>query len=251
MRIFSWNVNGLRAVVKKNFYEFVEQYKPDVLCLQETRIPQKELAKIQLPFKYAQFGFSEKPGYAGTAILSNVKPLSMQSIRLENHPEEGRITRAEFDGFSLYSVYVPNSQDHLQRLDYREKCWDCDFRNYLAAESKTNGIVVCGDMNVAHTEIDLARPKDNTMSAGFTEQERRGMDLLLREVPLVDIWRKLNPEKTDKYSWWSFRGGARARNVGWRIDYFLVSPNLVGNVKNTDILDNVLGSDHCPLMLDI
>jgi len=251
MKIISWNVNGLRAVMKKNFTEFLEIYNPDVLCLQEVRTPEKELEKIDLPFVYKKFSCAEKAGYSGTAILSKVAPLKMYEVQLENHPVEGRITAAEFESFTLFSIYVPNAQDDLRRLDYRQNNWDKDLRNFLHQESKKKPIIICGDLNVAHTEIDLARPKQNTMNAGFTTEEREGMSLMLEEVPLCDIWRARNPDVKDKYTWWSFRGGARSRNVGWRIDYFLISSELEKAIDSVDILDEVKGSDHCPIVLAI
>ncbi|MFI3290298.1 MAG: exodeoxyribonuclease III [Opitutales bacterium] len=251
MKIFSWNVNGLRSVIKKNFYEFLEEYDIDVLCLQETRITEKDLAKVELNFKHKIFNFAEKAGYSGTCIMSQVEPISMEIVNLENHPLEGRICRAEFEKFILFSVYVPNSKNGLERLDYRENEWDKDLREYLNEQSKIKPVIMCGDLNVAHTEIDLTNPKQNRMSAGFTDEERRGMDLYLEQVPLVDIWRNMNPERENKYTWWSYRSAARLRNVGWRIDYFLISPQLQSIVNDAQVLDEVLGSDHCPVMLDI
>ncbi len=249
MKIYSWNVNGLRAIIKKNFYEFVESEKPDILCLQETKISDDLVGDFsELPFKYKIFNCAERKGYSGTAILSNIKPVSTSSFNLEGHPFEGRISAAEFDDFMLVSAYVPNSQSDLARLGYRHKSWDVDFANYLKGLGKR--IIVCGDFNVAHEEIDLARPNDNHFSAGFTDEEREGFGMILETVPLVDIWRLRNPDKVG-YTWWSYRGGARARNVGWRIDYFLVSPDIVASVEDCGISAEIEGSDHCPVWLKL
>ena len=249
MKIYSWNVNGLRAILKKNFSEFVESEKPDILCLQETKISDDLVGDFsELPFKYKIFNCAERKGYSGTAILSNIKPVSTSSFNLEGHPFEGRISAAEFDDFMLVSAYVPNSQSDLARLGYRHKSWDVDFANYLKGLGKR--IIVCGDFNVAHEEIDLARPASNHFSAGFTDQERADFTRLLSSVPLVDVWRKLHPDKV-QYTWWSYRGGARARNVGWRIDYFLASPDILGKIKECSICDTVGGSDHCPVLLEL
>ena len=249
MKIYSWNVNGLRAILKKNFFEFVNIVNPDILCLQETKISSDLINQFDdLPFKYKYFSCAERKGYSGTAILSNVKPLSVSSFTLEGHPDEGRITTAEFENWTLVSAYIPNSQAELTRLKYRQNSWDIDFASYL--KSLGNRVVACGDFNVAHKEIDLARPKDNHFSAGFTDEEREGFGNLLKNVPLLDIWRKRNPEEV-KYSWWSYRGGARARNVGWRIDYFLISPELEESVFDCGISSEIEGSDHCPVWIDI
>lgn len=248
MKIFSWNVNGLRAILKKNFLEFVSEYNPDILCLQETKVSRDICNEIELPFKYKFFNCAEKKGYSGTAILSNIEPFDVRLIDLKDHADEGRILFADFGEFNLVSVYVPNSQDGLKRLAYR-RVWDRDFCEFLSGLSKPT--FVCGDMNVAHQEIDLARPKDNHFSAGFTDEEREDFTNLLKDASLTDIWRFKNPDLANRYSWWSYRGGARFRNVGWRIDYFLVSTGYESLVKNCDILDKVEGSDHCPVMIEI
>lgn len=246
MKIFSWNVNGIRAILKKDFSGFLKKYSPDVLCLQETKISRDLLDGLDIPFKYKCFNCAEKRGYSGTAILSNIEPFEMSNFQFENHPDEGRICLADFGTFKLVNVYTPNSQSQLQRLKYRQKSWDLDFRNFLSGMKKP--ILVCGDLNVAHEEIDLANPSTNHNSAGFTDQEREGFSAMLDEVPLVDAWRERNPNKV-KYTWWSYRGGARSRNVGWRIDYFLASPAL--KIKNCEIHDEVEGSDHCPVSVEI
>ena len=248
MRIISWNVNGLRAILKKNFNDFVDQYRPDILCLQETKISRDLVESLELPFKCCNFNCAEKKGYSGVAILSNQKPASVELVNMEGHPDEGRILNADFGKFNLLSVYVPNSQDELKRLEYRRK-WNADFLTYVKSLSKP--AIICGDLNVAHEEIDLARPADNHFSAGFSDPEREDFTRLLNDAELVDTWRAFNPNVKDRYSWWSYRGGARGRNVGWRIDYFLTSKKFFKNVKSVDILDNVEGSDHCPVMIEI
>ena len=245
MKIVSWNVNGLRSAMSKNFLQFVEEYSPDVLCLQETRLPIDVANSLELPFKYKVFSEAERKGYSGTAILSNIEPLSMRAVQLENHPEEGRITVAEFEKFTLVNAYIPNSQDGLKRLSYRTQAWDNDFRAFFSSQKP---VVVCGDFNVAHEPIDIARPGSNTQSAGYTLQERQSFTKHL-EAGFVDIWRKLHPQEV-KYSWWSYRFKARERNIGWRIDYFLVSNDIVSEVKSAEILDNVGGSDHCPISVE-
>ena len=235
MRIISWNVNGLRAVLKKNFGDFVKEYSPDILCLQETKI------------SYDNFSCAEKKGYSGVAILSNEKPFDVRSIEMEGHPQEGRILCADFGEFNLISAYVPNSQDELKRLAYRRK-WNADF---TALVKNIPNAIVCGDLNVAHEEIDIARPKTNHFSAGFTDEERADFSALLKEASLIDVWRGKNIDVAGKYTWWSYRFGARQKNIGWRIDYFLVAASIAGKVKNAEILDNVEGSDHCPILIDL
>ncbi|MBO7522057.1 MAG: exodeoxyribonuclease III [Opitutales bacterium] len=247
MRIISWNVNGLRAVLKKNFCEFVKEHSPDILCLQETKVSADICGDLELPFKYKNFSCAEKKGYSGTAILSNIEPLDARAIELEGHPCEGRIVCANFGEINLASVYVPNSQDGLKRLAYRRR-WNRDFAEF--AKGMPNA-VICGDMNVAHCEIDIARPDTNHFSAGFTDEERGDFTMLLNEASLSDVWRERNPALADKYTWWSYRFGARQKNIGWRIDYFLVRNSLSKKVKKAEILDKVEGSDHCPVMIEL
>ena len=248
MKVISWNVNGLRAILKKNFNEFVAEYDPDILCLQETKISRDLLDTLELPFPYCSFNCAEKKGYSGVAILSKQKSESVELVNMEGHPYEGRILKADFGAFNLFSVYVPNSQDELKRLEYRRK-WNADFLAHVKTLSKP--AIICGDLNVAHEEIDLARPADNHFSAGFSDEEREDFTRLLNEAKLADTWRAFNPNVKDRYSWWSYRGGARERNVGWRIDYFLTSQSFLKNVKAVDILDKVEGSDHCPVMIEL
>ncbi|MBR4597897.1 MAG: exodeoxyribonuclease III [Opitutales bacterium] len=247
MRIISWNVNGLRAVLKKNFCEFVKEYSPDILCLQETKISRDIIGALELPFKCKNFSCAEKKGYSGTAILSNIEPLEVRAVELEGHPLEGRILCANFGEINLASVYVPNSQDGLKRLPYRRQ-WNRDFAEFAKGLSNA---VICGDMNVAHEEIDIARPASNHFSAGFTDEEREDFSTLLKEADLSDVWREQNPNLADKYTWWSYRFGARQKNIGWRIDYFLVRNSLAKKIKNAEILDGVEGSDHCPVMIEL
>lgn len=247
MKIISWNVNGLRAVMSKNFAEFVEAEKPDILCLQETRISMEIVDSLSVPFVYKVYSCAEKKGYSGTAIFSNVEPLEMREIALEGHPEEGRITLAKFAEFTLVNVYVPNSQNGLRRLDYRTLSWDVDFRKFI----KTLGaVIVCGDFNVAREEIDVCDPKDAEGCAGYTQNERDSFAELLRDDDLCDVWREKNPQKI-KYTWWSYFRRARQRNVGWRIDYFLVSRELSEKVKDAELLNEIGGSDHCPISIEL
>jgi len=251
MRLISWNVNGIRATLNKGFADFVAAEQPDVLCLQETKARPEQ---VQLPLEMAGYhGFwnsAEKAGYSGTAIFSRVAPLHVgYGIGHEHHDREGRVITAEFADFSLVTVYTPNSQDELRRLEYRQQ-WDADFLAYvknLEAE-KNKPVIFCGDLNVSHQEIDLARPKENRRNPGFTDEERAGFGNML-DAGFVDTFRHLYPEQRNAYSWWSYRGGARERNVGWRLDYFLTSTPLRERIVEADILAHVHGSDHCPVRL--
>ncbi len=262
MRIFSWNVNGIRAVLKKGaLQDFMREQKPDVICLQETKAKQGQ-AEVDFEGYEEIWNSAERAGYSGTAIFSRQKPLSVRFGMFDAQNEayewvdafgdartEGRVLTAEYPDFFLVNAYVPNSKGELERLGYRENTWDKALLEYISELEKTKPVVICGDFNVAHTEIDLARPKQNTHNAGFTAEERRGMDNYLAHG-LVDTWRALHPEEA-KYTWWSYRGGARAKNVGWRIDYFLVSADLRERVVAAEIFDDVMGSDHCPIMLEL
>lgn len=247
MKIVSWNVNGLRAAMSKNFAEFVETVRPDVLCLQETKVPREVADSLEIPFKRKIFSCADKKGYSGTAIFSNVEPVFMGAVALEGHPEEGRITVAEFENFNLINVYVPNSQDGLKRLEYRTKSWDADFSAFV--KSRKNA-VVCGDLNVARTPMDVYDPKDARGCAGFTEEERADFEKMLIECDLRDVWRDSHPDEI-KYTWWSYFRRARERNRGWRIDYLLVSRSLLPLVKDAELLNEVGGSDHCPVALEL
>ncbi|WP_167608559.1 exodeoxyribonuclease III [Maribellus sediminis] len=253
MKLISWNVNGLRAVAKKNFFEDLTVMNPDVMCLQETKAQDDQVAETlaELNGYHIYSNSAEKKGYSGTAILSKTEPLSVsRDMGIVEHDNEGRILCAEYDKFYMVDVYVPNSGNDLKRLDYRQD-WDLQFYNYLKTLEKTKPVVVCGDFNVAHKAIDLARPKANyNKSAGYMQEEIDGMDRFT-SGGLVDTFRHFNPDVSDKYSWWSYRAGARGKNVGWRIDYFLVSEHFLPSVKSAFILDQVMGSDHCPVGIEI
>lgn len=249
MRLISWNVNGLRACLTKGFMDYFLATGADMFCLQETKM-QPGQADFS-PEGYLQFWNSaEKKGYSGTAIFSRHEPMSVAyGIGIEEHDHEGRVITLEFDKFYLVTVYTPNSQRGLTRLDYR-MTWEDAFGEYLAGLDKKKPVVVCGDMNVAHKEIDLKNPKTNTQNAGFTIQERDKMTALLSRG-FVDTFRLLHPDETDRYSWWSYMQRSRERNIGWRIDYFLASERLAPNVKLADIDDQIMGSDHCPVILEL
>lgn len=248
MKIISFNVNGVRAITKKNFIEDMRKVDADVICLQETKATVEQTKEAVAPLEgYHVFGNeATKKGYSGTAILSKTQPLSVQSdMGIEEHDNEGRVLCAEFEDFYVITVYVPNSGSELLRLDYRQT-WDNDFLKYLKNLEQTKPVVVCGDFNVAHKEIDLARPKPNyNKSAGFMQEEIDGMDAFTSNG-LVDTFRYQHPEEV-KYTWWSYRGGAREKNVGWRIDYFLVSDAIKNVVKESIIFNDIHGSDHCPV----
>ena len=252
MKIVSFNVNGIRAIMKKEFTSSVDALNPDILCLQETKAQdlQVEEALASINGFHLSVNSATKKGYSGTAILSKVKPLSIQNdMGIAKHDEEGRVICAEFEDFYLVNVYVPNSGSDLKRLSYRQE-WDKDFKAYLKEQEKTKPVVVCGDFNVAHRDIDLANPKPNyNKSAGYMQEEIDGMDAYLGKG-FVDTFRHFHPEQV-KYSWWSYRAGARERNVGWRIDYFLVSEAFLPNVSNAEIHNEIMGSDHCPVSINI
>ncbi|MCK5824862.1 MAG: exodeoxyribonuclease III [Ichthyobacteriaceae bacterium] len=249
MKIVSWNVNGIRAVAKKNFFEDFKEMDADILCLQETKAQDNQVAEVLEKLDGYTFysNSAVKKGYSGTAIISKTEPiLIIKGIGIEEHDNEGRVLTAEYDNFYLVNVYVPNSKSDLSRLDYRTE-WDAEFLKFLKNLEEKKEIVVCGDFNVAHTNIDLARPKPNyNKSAGFTQKEIDGMDNFT-EAGLKDTFRYLYPDATEKYTWWSYRGGARTRNVGWRIDYFLASETILSKLKDATIYADVLGSDHCPV----
>ncbi len=246
IKFVSWNVNGLRAICGKGFAEFFEAFDADFVCLQETKL-QEGQTDLAFPGYRSFWCYAQKKGYSGTAVFTRRTPLSVSyGIGLPDHDSEGRVITLEMEDFFLVNVYVPNSQDGLRRLDYRMS-WEDAFREYLLGLAASKGVVVCGDMNVAHNEIDLKNPSTNRMNAGFTDSERGKMSELLA-AGFTDTWRFQHPEEV-KYSWWSYRMDARARNAGWRIDYFLVSDSLRGRVLSTDILNDVTGSDHCPVTL--
>ncbi|MBR2767185.1 exodeoxyribonuclease III [Candidatus Saccharibacteria bacterium] len=258
MKIFSWNVNGLRAVINKGaLQEFIKECQPDILCLQETKAKQGQ-AEIDLPEYEELWNSAERPGYSGTAIFTKVKPMSTRNgfptdvvFRDEfgDPLTEGRVLTAEFEDFYLVDVYTPNSKNALERLPLREKKWDPEFLKYLKSLEKTKPVVICGDFNAAHEEIDIARPKTNHHSAGFTDEERQGITNLIN-AGFVDTFRSLHPSDV-RYTWWSHWGHARENNVGWRIDYFFISKALKNNLKSAEIYENVRGSDHCPISIDL
>ena len=247
MRLISWNVNGLRAVVGKNFREVFQSLDADFFCLQETKMQAGQL-ELEFPGYQSWWNYAEKKGYSGTAVFSKHHPLSVTyGIGIEEHDHEGRVITLEMENFFLVCVYTPNSQDGLRRLDYRMR-WEDDFRAYLQKLDESKPVIVCGDMNVAHEEIDLKNPKTNRMNAGFTDEERSQMTTLLN-AGFADTFRHLHPTQEGIYSWWSYRFHAREKNVGWRIDYFLTSQRLLPQVSEANILTDIMGSDHCPVEL--
>ncbi len=253
LKLISWNVNGIRASMKKGFADRLKEMNPDVICLQETKAQDDQVQEALTPVEgyHIYSNSAVRKGYSGTAILSKEKPISVTpDIGVEEHDQEGRVLAAEYNDFYLVVVYVPNSGRELIRLDYR-KGWDDAFRAYLKELEKKKPVIVCGDLNVAHTEIDLARPKPNyNKTAGYTQTEIDGMDGHVG-AGFIDTFRHFYPEKTGAYSWWSFRGGAREKNVGWRIDYFLATASLAPKLKDAFILPEVHGSDHCPVGLEL
>ena len=249
MKLISWNVNGLRACMGKGFMDFFLASEADCLCLQETKLQAGQI-DLALPGYRQYWNYAEKKGYSGTAIFTKAEPLSVRyGMGIPRHDTEGRIITLEFEDFCLVTVYVPNSQDGLKRLDYRMDWEDC-FRDYVAALDKIKPVVICGDMNVAHEEIDLKNPDTNHQSAGFSDEEREKMTRLL-SAGFTDTFRSLYPNLAGAYSWWSYRTAARTRNAGWRIDYFLVSDRLREQIEGAAILADVMGSDHCPVQLTL
>lgn len=247
MKFISWNVNGLRAVMGKNFMEDFQKLDADFFCLQETKLQEGQI-DMDLPGYYQYWNYAKKKGYSGTAIFTKKKPIDVKlGLGIEEHDQEGRVITLEYEDFYLITVYTPNSQDELKRLDYR-MVWEEDFARYLQELAKKKGVIVCGDMNVAHKEIDLKNPKSNHHNAGFTDEEREKMTKLL-ESGFVDSFRYFHPEQEGIYSWWSYRFQARQKNAGWRIDYFLVSDNVKERMKGAAIHTDILGSDHCPVEL--
>ena len=249
MKLISWNVNGIRAVLTKGFEDFFKDVNADIFCVQETKCQE---GQVELEFEgYQSFWNSaEKKGYSGTAIFSKIKPLSVKfGIGIEEHDKEGRVITLEFKDFYMVNIYTPNSKRELERLDYRQ-IWEDEIRKYLLKLNKTKPVVMCGDLNVAHKEIDLKNPKTNTHNAGFTIEERNKMTELL-DAGFIDTFRYLYPDKTDCYTWWSYMRKAREKNVGWRIDYFIVSDSIKNKIKEANIYKDIMGSDHCPIGLEI
>ena len=247
MRLVTWNVNGLRACLGKGFLDFFRAADADVLCLQETKL-QPDQIQLELPGYALYWNSAEKKGYSGTAVFTRVPPLSVTcGIGVEEHDHEGRVITAEFDGFYLVCCYTPNAQEGLARIGYR-MAWEDAFRDYLLGLDRVKPVVLCGDLNVAHQEIDLKNPKTNRGNAGFSDQEREKMTKLLGSG-FTDTFRALYPDRTGAYTWWSYRFSARKNNAGWRIDYFIVSDRLMGRVEDQIIHSEVTGSDHCPVEL--
>ncbi|MBI2148670.1 exodeoxyribonuclease III [Candidatus Woesearchaeota archaeon] len=245
MKIISWNVNGIRSVIKKGFLEFLKQENPDVICLQETKAHKDQVDLLLKNYPYIFWNDAEKKGYSGTAVFSKIKPI-FHSKDIPNHHGEGRVITLEFEKFYLVNVYTPNSQRGLTRLNYRLK-WDKDFLNNLKSLENKKPVVFCGDLNVAHKEIDLKNPKTNRRNAGFTDEERNSFDKIIQNG-FVDSFREFNKEPGN-YTWWSLMFNCRKRNIGWRIDYFCISKLLRKKLKNAFILSKVLGSDHCPIKI--
>ena len=249
MKIISWNVNGIRAAMTKGFPDFVKKYNPDILCLQETKAHPDQVDELLHDYEHHFWNSADKKGYSGTAIFSKIKPLNVSyGGGIDVGDSEGRIVTAEFDEFFLVNVYTPNSKRGLARLDYRQE-WDKLFYAYLKELEKSKPVITCGDLNVAHTEIDLARPKNNTKNAGFTQEERSGFQRYL-DGGFLDTFRIFNQDP-ENYTWWSYMFNARAKNLGWRIDYFLASQKLKNNIISAEILNEVMGSDHCPVTLNL
>ncbi|MDD7254696.1 exodeoxyribonuclease III [Bullifex porci] len=248
MNIVSWNVNGLRAITGKNFYDFINEFNPDILCLQETKIQEGQI-DLNLSEYEQYFCYADKKGYSGTAILSKVKPLNVSyGIGIDEHDHEGRVITAEYENFYLVCAYIPNSQTELKRLDYR-RVFNSAIEEYLVNLDKTKPVLFCGDLNVAHKEIDIKNPKTNLRNAGFTIEERDDFTRLLSRG-FTDSFRALYPDEV-KYSWWSYKFKAREKNTGWRIDYFVVSNRFMSEIKDAYILNEVMGSDHCPVGITI
>lgn len=249
MRLISWNVNGLRACVGKGFLDYFNEQQADVFCLQETKLQEGQI-DLELEGYHQYWNYAEKKGYSGTAIFTKKEPLSVQyGIGIEEHDKEGRVITLEFENFYMVTVYTPNSQEKLARLEYR-MIWEDEFKKFLLKLDEKKPVIVCGDLNVAHNEIDLKNPKSNRKNAGFSDEERAKMTELLASG-FVDSFRYFYPDRAEIYSWWSYRFSARAKNAGWRIDYFLVSDRIKENMKDAEIHTQVLGSDHCPVVLDI
>lgn len=249
VKLISWNVNGIRACIEKGFLEYFKKVNADIFCIQESKVQQGQV-ELSLEGYYQYWNYAIKKGYSGTAVFSKIEPVSVSyGIGIEEHDSEGRVITLEFTDFFLVNVYTPNSKRELERLSYRMK-WEDDFRDYLLKLDSQKSVVVCGDMNVAHTEIDLKNPKSNRKNAGFTDEERSKFTKLL-DSGFTDSFRHFYPDKMDAYTWWSYMFSARAKNAGWRIDYFCVSKRFQDRLINAAIHSDILGSDHCPVELDI
>lgn len=249
MKLISWNVNGLRAILKKDFLEQFEKFDADILCLQEIKL-QEDQHDFYPEGYHSYYNYAVKKGYSGVSIYSKVEPINVEyGLGIEAHDQEGRVITCEYEDFYLVGVYTPNSQSELKRLDYRMQ-WEDDFREYVNRLDDVKPVIICGDLNVAHKEIDLKNPTSNRRNAGFTDEERNKMTELL-DSGFVDSFRYINGDVTERYSWWSYRFNSRSRNTGWRIDYFLVSEKLQNHIKVADILDQEFGSDHAPVILEL
>ncbi len=249
MKIISWNVNGIRAVIKKGFYDFVDEYQPDILCIQETKAHKEQVDLDLSNYPYQYWNSAVKKGYSSTAIFSKVKPLNIiNDMGIEEHDQEGRVITMELDKYYLVTVYTPNSKRELLRLPYRQK-WDVDFLKYMKKLEKDKPVIFCGDLNVAHEEIDLKNPKTNHFNPGFTDEERRGFSNIV-EAGFIDTFRELNKDG-GHYTWWSYMFQARKRDIGWRIDYFCISKILKSKLLDAYILKDVIGSDHAPVVMEI
>ncbi len=249
MKLVSWNVNGLRACVKKGFLDYFKEVDADIFCVQETKLQEGQI-QLDLEGYHQYWNYAEKKGYSGTAVFTKDKPLKVRyGLGIEEHDKEGRVITLEYDDFFLVNVYTPNSQRELARLDYRMR-WEDDFRVYLKDLDSNKPVILCGDLNVAHKEIDLKNPSSNRKNAGFTDEEREKMTQLL-EAGFIDTFRYFYPDKEGAYTWWSYITRARERNAGWRIDYFIVSKRLKDRLKDAQIHSEVMGSDHCPIYLEI
>lgn len=249
MKLISWNVNGIRACLNKGFAESFKQLDADIFCIQETKC-QPEQIELEFEGYTSYWNSAEKKGYSGTAIFTKQKPLNVTyGIGIEEHDKEGRVITLEFEKFYMVDIYTPNSKRELERLDYRQ-IWEDEIRKYLLKLNETKPVIMCGDLNVAHKEIDLKNPKTNRRNAGFTDEERQKMTELL-DAGFIDSFRYLYPDKENAYSWWSYMGHAREKNVGWRIDYFIVSKSIENQIKEAKIYPEIMGSDHCPVGLEI
>ena len=249
MKLISWNVNGLRAIYKKGFIDIFKSLDADIFCIQETKMQEGQI-KLELQGYNQYYNYAERKGYSGTAIFTKKDPINVTyGIGIEEHDKEGRVITLEFDKFYMVNCYTPNSGRELARLEYR-MIWEDEFKKYLIKLDKQKPVIICGDLNVAHTEIDLKNPKSNRKNAGFTDEERGKIDNLLNSG-FTDTFRKIYPDKEGAYTWWSYMFNARANNAGWRIDYFLVSDRISKNIKDAYIYSNIMGSDHCPVGLEI
>ncbi|HHV45306.1 MAG TPA: exodeoxyribonuclease III [Tissierellia bacterium] len=249
MKLVSWNVNGLRACINKGFLDYFNQVKADIFCIQETKLQEGQV-ELDLKGYHQYWNYAKKKGYSGTAVFTRYKPLSVKyGIGIEEHDNEGRVITLEFEDFYLVNCYTPNSQRELARLDYRMK-WQDDFKGFLKELDSKKPVILCGDLNVAHKEIDIKNPDANRRNAGFTDEEREKMTELLDDG-FIDTFRYFYPDKEEAYTWWSYMRKSRERNIGWRIDYFIVSERFKDRLKNAEIHDHIMGSDHCPVVLEI